>query len=374
MGLSVSAAGGIIFTVFIVSVSALYLTIIHNSDSINEAEDAWIESVIDRKGTAIMIENMTYDPYAKQLSVFVFNNGTSTLKKSKTDILINGTLYNSNIVSSKTVIRIRPLVNTANIIRSDITTTQTVISWVTDERCVGEVHCDTDRARISAGTYRWQARDSIERHTGVIRATLTGLSTDTTYYYEVVSYYHWDDTTSGMKIENNSGNYHSFKTAKAGTNPTNCILTGIVRNSTGGFVKGAIVYVSKAGSERLSSVTDANGRWSVELKNLKDTNGDPLNFNQGDLYNIVLQGGSEGYTTSAYTLLDPVANPIQNLGVGTLALPNPTLLPDSTTDLWTPRTVLKIVVANVSRTSVVRVKVVTENGLSAVSEDIYIYV
>ncbi len=185
-----------------------------------------------------------------------------------------------------------PVINAASINVSNQIDTSVIISWVTDAVSNSTVRVYDDSAGANlVDTFTDATTDDLHR------VVCLGLPYPwTQYWYEVES-----TNTGGTTVDNNSGNYHTFKTAKGvGSAGTNVRL--YVKNENGTPARnGVLVYfeVTHGGvtSWLLSGITiDGAGYAVVNLGNLKNpSTGDPLSYEVGDAIHAEAWAGAAGY-------------------------------------------------------------------------------
>lgn len=90
MGLSVSAATGIIVLAMVISVSFIGLTLAQSFDNLKSAGEGRLSFLIDREKTCIMITNVNYS--SPVLEIYVANCGSLTIDVSLMSVLLDGTL------------------------------------------------------------------------------------------------------------------------------------------------------------------------------------------------------------------------------------------------------------------------------------------
>ncbi|WP_435194300.1 flagellin [Natronomonas sp. EA1] len=90
MGFSVSGATAVIFVGLLVSAAVAFPTLERSSERRTDAIDAHGERSLDRMNTDIDLINATYDSLNDELTVYVRNNGSTTLSANATDLLADG--------------------------------------------------------------------------------------------------------------------------------------------------------------------------------------------------------------------------------------------------------------------------------------------
>jgi hypothetical protein len=169
----------------------------------------------------------------------------------------------------------------SNVQVSNITGSSATITWTTSDTTDGCVHYGLTTA---LGDTACDVRPNDDIHF----VQISGLSVDTTYYFEVAS---------GGEVDSNGGSYYSFGTTKVEFG-TPYIIYGLAYLSDSS--KAAIVSANvkpPAGdlSYPLAALTDSMGVWFVNLGNLKDpATNDVFSYSVGDTIFITAEGGKEG--------------------------------------------------------------------------------
>jgi prenyltransferase beta subunit len=185
----------------------------------------------------------------------------------------------------------------------NLTSTSAVISWVTDIVIGGDVHYGIssvlEKSQAETGTY-----DDLHY------VELTGLQPSTTYIYEVLS---------GGTVDNNGGAYYTFTTTPIGAGVPRVVHGRVLDEGAapaGDIQVAATIGLAK--SSPLIVLTDGNGRWVINLGNLKHpSTGAALPYSAGDSLVLHAQGGSRG--TADKTVFLSGAEP-QNAGDMTLTV------------------------------------------------------
>jgi len=175
----------------------------------------------------------------------------------------------------------------SNVRISNSSSSSVTVSWVTGVGfCFGRVDYGTTQ------DLPFNATDNVLRVNGVIMIRLIDLAPNTEYYYRITA------SNEDGDMDTVTG---KFKTAKEGAgNPQVPSITGQVLKKDYTPADNTIVYVSVVGqttheeSQYLSSMTDVDGGWQVDLANLKDKNGNPMNCAVGDTTKITAEGGTLG--------------------------------------------------------------------------------
>ena len=174
---------------------------------------------------------------------------------------------------------------------SNLNESQISISWVTTASELGKINygLTTGLGTIIA--------DSVTDD--VHHITLTSLSPETTYYYDIIS---------GTTTDNNNGQHYTFKTARPLSNPPvgSDLVYGQIFKADGTTpAKGAVVYIilqdkdksGSAGESSWASVrTDDSGYWFTNLVNLRIVDNTAV-FTyslSGDNLFLQVEGGGDG--------------------------------------------------------------------------------
>lgn len=173
---------------------------------------------------------------------------------------------------------------------TNVTSTSATVSWTTSAPAFGRVDYGTLGNLISSkGDDRGQAYRGETHYT-----TLTGLNPNTTYQFQVVS---------GRFPDNNNGAYYNFTTLPL---PTQLFTPGaphFVSGCVDGATNNAIVYVftndgcvvydDVTNPYDISTVTDVNGYFTIDLANHC--------FETGDYVTFFVDGGSAGVGVRVWT-------------------------------------------------------------------------
>jgi hypothetical protein len=197
------------------------------------------------------------------------------------------------------------------------------ITWITDGLADGCINYGTTPA---LGCRRCEGEPGSEIHMVV----LDNLTANTPYYFEIVS---------GGIVDDNEGYYHSFTTTLPGAGVPSIIYGRVAKADTDLPVGDVLVFGTlkrgEISSYTLTALTNPDGRWILNLGNLKDTvSNDVLPCEIGDTIFLQLLGGSEGQ--GADTIVISGASPQncggQEIGISTevdeAAGPTTELLPD----------------------------------------------
>jgi len=113
----------------------------------------------------------------------------------------------------------------SSVATSSITMTGAIITWTTDEASNSIVDYGTS---VSLGSLAGALGDAVTSHS----VSLSGLSQNTTYYFQVRS----QDSSGNTGTDNNSGNYYTFTTAQDTTAPIISSVTAAVVNDTSAVI------------------------------------------------------------------------------------------------------------------------------------------
>ena len=165
---------------------------------------------------------------------------------------------------------------------SNYSSSSVTISWITDTVTDGSV-----KYGLSGGALdntKGDDRGSITDDTHYV--TITGLATETTYDYQVVS-------------GGTSSSTNSFTTTKVGAGTTYTIYGYVYKQDGSTPAEGAIVYVtvthSGTTSYYLSKLASSSGYWQLNLGNLKNpSTKEVLLYSTGDAISVFAQGAADG--------------------------------------------------------------------------------
>ncbi|MDP6998435.1 MAG: T9SS type A sorting domain-containing protein [Candidatus Poribacteria bacterium] len=166
---------------------------------------------------------------------------------------------------------------------SNLTSSSATVSFFTDSSAATSVNYGTDSGSLTATSPDTAARLHVFE--------LSSLASDTTYYFTI---------TSGTTTDNNSGSFYTFQTAQVAIG-TPYIVYGTVDDGSsavsGAYIK-LIVQQNGTTSSPLSAITDSDGKWNLNLGNLKMTDtGGVMNYSIGDLIKLsILQDTSTTFT------------------------------------------------------------------------------
>ena len=170
---------------------------------------------------------------------------------------------------------------------SNLRSSSATISWTTPDSTDGCVHYGLTGGSLSDTTCDPRPDDDIHF------VQLSGLSTDTTYHFEVAS---------GGEIDSNGGSYYTFRTTKVGIAVPYTIY-GVVDPAAGAIVSVVVKSQSGDSSCPLSALDDALGVWFFNLGNLKDlTTNDVFSYSVGDSILVSAEAAADGEGRHADTV------------------------------------------------------------------------
>ncbi|MBA3043733.1 fibronectin type III domain-containing protein, partial [archaeon] len=177
----------------------------------------------------------------------------------------------------------------SNVRVSNPSCSSATVSWVASSPSMGRVDYGLSKA------YGEIVYDNNSRMNGVVEVEITGLAKETTYHYMLTAV-----NNNGEKTVTGS-----FKTAKDGFGASFTPYGQIICHD-GSPAPCTMVYVTVehqgVKSQPLSVMTSSDGYWSVDLANLKDTNGGVYQWYNGDSIKIEAQGGTLGYGVKQGTI------------------------------------------------------------------------
>lgn len=165
------------------------------------------------------------------------------------------------------------------------------VSWTTDTPVTGYLNYSENPAKINspAGDIRDQISGSSQGYTNHY-VVVTGLNTEKTIYFMI---------GSGSQMYDDSGKPFEVRTGKQVIAPQENIITGKVLGADGNPVNGAVVYVEVEGGETLSSMTNGEGVWKLNLALSRDSSGAVLTYDGStSLISIFVQAGISGTATA----------------------------------------------------------------------------
>lgn len=172
----------------------------------------------------------------------------------------------------------------SNIQVSNLTSSSATISWTTADTTDGCIHYGLT---TSLGDTACDPRPDDDIHF----VQITGLSTDTIYYFEVAS---------GGEVDSNGGDYYTFKTTKVGIGVPYTIYGLVYLSDSTTAAEGTIVSAvvkSQGGNSSypLADLTNSTGVWFLNLGDLKDpTTNAVFSYSVGDSILITAEGARDG--------------------------------------------------------------------------------
>lgn len=192
-----------------------------------------------------------------------------------------------------------------NIRVSNITSTSATISYITTQEVQGVVSYGETPTLGQTATDDRAQNDPSQPFT-VHHITLKNLKPDTTYYYSI---------TSGSETFLNNSVPFEIKTGPPITPSSQKIeLKGTLNTVNGTAPPVSIVYITTTNAETLSTLTNTNGQYTLELQNLRAKNlltFVPITDTTG--LNMVFQGVD---IQSLVTLLGNQINPVPAVTLG----------------------------------------------------------
>jgi len=196
------------------------------------------------------------------------------------------------------------------------------VTWVTNTMKTGYVNYGTSASSLDNTAYDKRGQ-TIEDDTHYV--TVTDLTADTTYYYEIVS----GGVTcnnGGVPCEITTGPDLGFPLMPA-------IISGKIHKADGiTAAEGTIIYASIGISQVLSALVDSSGNWGMDIAPIRTADNQSYRtHSDSDDINIEAQSAVDGITTQTVTIATAKA--------GVLAME---LTPDATTDFNTDETVANV--------------------------------
>jgi len=198
------------------------------------------------------------------------------------------------------------LAQISNLQVSNLTSSSATITWTTPDSSDGCVNYGLATNALEDASCDTRPDDDVHC------VEITGLSTNTTYYFEVLS---------GGITDNNGGAYYAFSTADVGSGAPSVVFGWVMLSDGTSPAFGTIVtlQVKSNGvlSYPLSRLTYPNGVWSLNLGNLKNpTDGTVLAYDAGDTIFIHAQGAADGVGQLTTTLSGSNPQRIGNIILG----------------------------------------------------------
>lgn len=172
---------------------------------------------------------------------------------------------------------------------TDIKDRSFVVSWVTEKETTGYVSYGTGKSLGSI------ANEKSSQPSLVHYVTLENLKPETTYFFKV---------GSGKNTFDKNGQPYQTKTGpELSSPPQTDVVFGTVNTPTAAAASGVVVYANLGGAVTLSSLTDANGKWTIPLSTARTANlSSYTTYNgQQDTLEIFVQAGSQIATARVLT-------------------------------------------------------------------------
>jgi hypothetical protein len=241
-------------------------------------------------------------------------------------ILIIGVAAGIFLVQTTQILRpaASPEETPKNVRITNITDRSFTVSWVTDKATTGFVSYGT-----SQNLGQTESRDK-QVPTSLHHITITGLAPSTDYFFKIASQ---------GRLFDNKGRPFQTKTAPSPVRtPTADVIFGKVKNQSGLPETETIVYVNFSGASPLSTTTDKDGQWTLNLGEARSTN--LVNFADYDastILEIFIQGTKNQFATARVRI--ETAKPVPDIVLGKtydftqLAPLQPGQVPQSTLEL-----------------------------------------
>lgn len=208
------------------------------------------------------------------------------------------------------------------------------VTWVTNTMKTGYVNYGTSASSLDNTAYDKRGQTT-EDDTHYV--TVTDLTADTTYYYEIAS--------GGVTYDNGGIPYEIITGADLGLPLMPAIISGKIHKADGiTAAEGTIIYASIGISQVLSALVDGSGNWGMDIAPIRTAGNQSYHtYSDSDDINIEAQGAVDGTTTQTVT--------IAAAKTGTLAVE---LTPDATADFNTDEAVTNNVNESIQSSDVVR--------------------
>ncbi|MHB9287175.1 flagellin [Halobacteriales archaeon Cl-PHB] len=102
MGFSVSGSAALVFVGLFLAFGMYHSATANSFERVSDAERDRSDALLDARNTALTISNASYDSSANELTVEVNNTGSTQLRVSETDLLVDGA-YRTGWASAATV-------------------------------------------------------------------------------------------------------------------------------------------------------------------------------------------------------------------------------------------------------------------------------
>ncbi len=202
---------------------------------------------------------------------------------------------------------------------TNVRDTTFTVSWVTNQSATGEVHYGTDPANLNQSAHDDRgAGTSDDTH----YVTLLGLTSNTTYYFDVIS----NGTT-----DDNGGVHYTVTTGPTLGLPASDTIYGQVFKEDGTTpAEETMVYItlfdddgsgSSGQAAEMSSLVDSNGYWSASLGNARPADlGSYFDYSaSGDGVELTAQGA--GDSTASQTVNTSNDRPAPDMVLGSTDSP-----------------------------------------------------
>ena len=178
------------------------------------------------------------------------------------------------------------------------------VSWTTNQSGTGEVHYGTDPASLDQTAYDDRG---VETSDDTHYVTLTSLTPETTYYFDVIS---------GSTTDDNNGDHYSVTTGPTSDLPSSDTIYGQVFQEGGATpAEGSVVYItlfdhdgsgSPDEAALLSALVESSGYWYTNLGNarLADLSAYFEYSASGDSVMLLAKGAAEGCASQTVDTID----------------------------------------------------------------------
>jgi len=193
------------------------------------------------------------------------------------------------------------------------------VTWVTDVAETCYVNYGTSASSLGNTAYDRRGQTTKDNTHCV---TITDLTADTTYYYEIVS---------GGVTYNNGSIPHEITTGPdLGLPPMPEIISGKMYKADGiTAAESNIIYVSIGTSQKLSALVDSNGNWGMDIASIRTADYQSY-YDHSDSNDISIEAQSAANSTASQIVTVATAK------TGSLAIE---LVPEATADFNIDKTV-----------------------------------
>lgn len=221
-------------------------------------------------------------------------------------LLLIGVAVGVYLVQSQTFqgARANPNIQPLQVEVSNVTHNSFTVSWVTQGAASGVVAYGEDaEAQFLARDKRDIFDQQINKYT-THWAQVVGLTPGRQYFFYI---------RSDNQQYDDAGKPYAVTTASEAMSPSSSGKTayGTVKGATGEVIEGAVVLVKADGVAPLSTLSDVQGKWSINLAGARSSDvNSPAQVSDATVVNVRVQGGSGGNTTArmSYGQLSPVAD------------------------------------------------------------------